>query len=167
MLRAQGLVLRTVKTMGNCISTFTQYIFKGFLTRQINSILKHVIRNKVNERSLYITPCNISSERVTQFEKVIMLVREKAMLHQWEDMMIHLSNTSDFEKSVCMVLNDIIVFPAFQISHLFCFYTMLIDAVVYKLHRRQTVNVDHLLDLVHSHIIEHKGVGILFRIIPM
>lgn len=153
--------------MGNCISALGHYFFSGILTRRINSILKHVIGNTVSDVSLYKTQCEVNSENVSHFEKLIMLVREKGVFHQWCDMVCELSNTVDFEKSVCMILNYIILVPTFGIAYLLCFYTMLIDVIVYKLEQCQTVDVEHILNVVQMYIIEHKGVGILFRVIML
>ena len=151
--------------MGNTVSAFGRYIFRGYLNCQISSVLKHVIANNVGDVSLYNTHCKVRSTRVVHFEEIAKFVREKGKLHRWEEMVEHLAHANNLEKCVSLILFETTMFPTFQSNYLFCFYTLLTDAIVYRLKNHQTVNVDRILNVTQSFIIDTKGVMILFHLL--
>ena len=155
--------LRSCAVMGNSFTKLAKCFFRGFLTCQINSILKHVIANQVQHVSLYHTHCKVRPERVSRFEHIANIVRDIGTNHHWVHQVQNLGEAERFENCVGLILDATMLIPAFQMNFLFCFYTLLVDAIVYKLINHHAVNVDLLLNRVQSCIIEKKGVMILFN----
>ena len=136
------------------------YFFKPAPKIVDASVLKHAIANRVNGVSVYQTNDRVNPEDLQRFERVMAIVRETSLSEDWKKLVYGCSNLTldSFEQTMCKIINDFCI-DLFNTSHLYVLYAFVTDVTAYKLKKGDIINVNHVLNVIQSLIVNamHKN----------
>ena len=128
------------------------YFFKPPCKLVDVSILKQAIANQVNDSLLYQTCMDVNTEELEHFERILTIARGQCGSYLWESLASE-SAGADFEKTLCEIMKELFI-SDFNVGRLFALYTLVVDVVAFKLKKRDQINVDRLLNVMHHFLKE-------------
>ena len=90
-------------------------IFQSYVTHQLTCLLKHSIANRLDDPVLFHSSTTVGVNRLERFEKILAIVREKAMSESWEDRVLEISKEDHFEIIICKVMDCMLTFDIYHL----------------------------------------------------